>query len=111
MTQRFEFSLPPSLHRRDLRQHFADQLKLEVGRRKVPPRMYSVSVFFYGPHFYDKHGDPDPAGPDATNLYKVLADEFARAMEWPGGNDVWIERDAHLTCVQSEKSYVEMQLT
>lgn len=105
---RYFFDLPPSLHRPDLRLSFRAQLEAKC-KTKIPPRIYRVSVTFYG-DFFDKHGLPRNNKPDGANLIKPLFDEFARAMKWPRGNDCWLECDVHYRRLQAQRSYCEMEL-
>lgn len=107
---RLVLAMPPSLHRRDLRKAYAQGLRLALRGKTLPYRVYRVRVTFFG-RFWDDSGALLESAPDGDNLWKTLADEIARAAGWPRNNDVVLQRDFHVKCVQCEKAYAVVELT
>lgn len=103
-----DMAIPPSLHNRraDLRATFVRAVTMALCGRRLPRKVYKVSVVFKGA-FYKPTGEPTDR--DGDNLYKNLSDVLAECLGWK--SDKWFQRDFHVRCEQSDSERVVITLT
>lgn len=73
---------------------------------KPQPRLYRVTVCFFGRYTNDKG---EPIDRDTDSQLIVLNDELARAFGWK--TDKWLQRSFSVEVIESAKEFVEVILS